>query len=126
MLDRKGRTSLEQCIRTSSYSLQLDRFIPHVPRENILLLDFELLRMNPAAVVAQVSDFLDIEYIPGTGTIHNRGTSRFRLTNEQRAELANTVRPDVERLTSIYGFAPAERWLRRSLLSRLRFSGLRR
>jgi hypothetical protein len=69
MLDRKGRTSLDQCIRTSSYALQLDRFIPHIARNKILLLDFELLRRNPAAIVAQVCDFLDIEYVAGSSMV---------------------------------------------------------
>ena len=126
MLHRKGRTSLLQCTRTSSYALQLDRFIPHVSRDDILLLDFELLRRKPAAVVAQVCEFLGVEYVPGNSVVHNRGKSSFRLTNEQRAELAKAVRPDVERLIAAYGFSPAERWLRKSLLSRLRFSAFGR
>jgi Sulfotransferase family len=126
LLHRKGRASLGQCIRTSSYALQLDKFVPHIERDDILLLDFEQLRRNPDAVVAQVCDFLGIGYVPGSSIVHNRRRSRFRLTKEQQAELTEALRPDVERLVNVYGFSPAKRWLRKSPLSRFRLSGFRK
>ena len=125
-LDRKGRASLNACIRASRYAMQLDKFIPHIERDRILLLDFEQLRRKPSAVMAQVCDFLDIERVPGHRAIHNRRLGKFRLDDQQRTQLAETLRPDVERLISVYGFRPAERWLRKSPLSWLRHAGLRR
>ena len=125
-LVRKGRASLRACIRASRYALQLDKFMPHIERDRILLLDFEQLRRKPSAVMAQVCDFLDIERVPGRRAIHNRRLGKFRLDDQQRMELAETLRPDVERLISVYGFSPAERWLRKSPLSWLRLAGLRR
>ena len=124
LLHRKGRASLGQCIRTSSYALQLDQFMRQIERDDILLLDFEQLRRNPDAIVAQVCDFLGIEYVPGSSIVHNRRGIGFRLTKEQRAELVEAVRPDVDRLINVYGFSPAKRWLRNSPLSWL--SGLRK
>ena len=124
-LVRKGQSSLRRCIRVSSYALQLDKFMPHIIRDNVLLLDFEKLRRNPSAVVAQVCDFLGIQQVPASRAVHNRGRSRYRLSNQQRADVVEALRPDVERLISEYGFSPAERWLRKPLLSRLRLPGFR-
>jgi len=117
---------LRHCIRTSRYAMQLDKFIRRIERDDILLLDFEELRRNPSTILAQVCDFLDIDRIAGKRRIHNRGRGGFRLGASQRAEIAEAVRPDVERLISVYGFRPAEQWLRKSPLSRIRSSGFRR
>ena len=125
-LNRKGRADLDACIRTSRYALQLDKYMPPIDRDDILLLDFEQLRRKPSTVVTQVCDFLNIERVPGYRAIHNRRLGKFRLDGRQRAQLAETLRPDVERLISHYGFSPAERWLRKPSLSWLPLSGLRR
>lgn len=104
--------SLQHCIRTSRYALHLDKFTAHVPRENILLLDFEQLCREPDAILAQICDFLSIEPFDGRIVVHNRRGIEFELDAAQRAELAAAVRPDVERLIGEYGFKPAEGWLR--------------
>lgn len=126
-LHRTGKTpGIEQCIRTSCYAMQLDRFTPHVNRDDILLLDFEQFRRRPAVLLAQVCDFLGIERLAGHSAIHNKRNAPFRLSARQRAGLADAMRPDVQRLISAYGFKPAERWLRRPVLSRIRLSAFRR
>jgi Sulfotransferase domain len=102
----------EHWIRTSRYALHLDNFTSHVPRENILLLDFEQLRRDPLALLATVCDFLGIERTASTSIVHNTRNIDFRLDPKQRAEFAEAVRPDVQRLISVYGFEPAETWLR--------------
>lgn len=106
-------TKLGHYIRTSSYAMQLDKYMAHFSSDDILLLDFEQLRRKPAAVLAQVCDFLAIDRVAGTSQVHNRRGIHFRLDARQRAELAKAIRPDVQRLISDYGFEPAERWLRR-------------
>jgi hypothetical protein len=117
---------LHQCIRTSRYAVQLDKFTAHFPRDDILLLDFEQLRQDPAAILAQVCDFLGIERFASHSVVHNSRGNKFRLEAKQRAQLADVLRPDVERLISHYGFTPAEKWLRRSVLSRIGLSAFGR
>lgn len=101
-------------IRTSLYAMQLDKVVEHIERDNILLLDFEQLRRKPAAVLAQVCDFLDIDPFVPRHEIHNKRGIDFRLNASQRAEFADAVRADVERLITYYHFKPAEKWLRGS------------
>ena len=119
-------TNLKHHIRTSRYAMQLDKFTAHIERDDILLLDFEQLRRNPDVILAQICDFLAIERFASRTVIHNRRSIEFRLDARQRAELAEAVRPDVQRLISLYGFRPAERWLRRSALSWIGLSAFRR
>lgn len=103
--------ALSHCIRTSSYAMQLDRFTSQLPRENILLLDFEKLRRDPAAIQAQLCDFLAIDQFVSHSVIHNKRGIEFRLDAKQRSELTATLRPDVERLIRSYNFEPAREWL---------------
>jgi hypothetical protein len=103
--------SMRHCKRLSRYARHLDRFTEHIPRENMLLLDFEQLRQRPDLLMAQVCDFLGIDKIPAPARIENRRKINFKLSEAQRAELLDTLRPDVQRLISEYGFSPAEKWL---------------
>ena len=45
--------NLDRCIRMSRYALHLDRFTEYIPREDILLLDFDQLQHDPAAQQAR-------------------------------------------------------------------------
>ena len=104
-------TTMRHCVRTSRYAMQLDRYMEHFAREDILLLDFDQLRRNPAAIMAQVCEFLSVETFPAKSKVHNKRGVEFRLDPERRAELAKVLRPDVRRLINLYGFEPAEGWL---------------
>ena len=111
-LRRKGKMpNLDMCIRTSSYADQLDRFTGHIPREDILLLDFRQLQRDPATVQEQVCDFLGIDRFIAQTVIHNRRDIDFQLDAKQRAEIADVLRPDVQRLIDQYNFEPAREWL---------------
>jgi hypothetical protein len=114
--------SMGHCKRLSRYARHLDRFTAHIPRENILLLDFEQLCNDPDMLMATVCDFLAIDPIPGSARVHNRRSVDFRLSAAQRSEIAHALRPDVQRLISEYGFSQAEGWLRqpRTAWARLR------
>jgi hypothetical protein len=126
-LHHHGKTAnLDKCIRTSCYALQLDKFMEHIERDDTLLLDFEQLRRKPAVVLAQICDFLAIDRFASRSVIRNRRGIEFRLDASQRAELAEAVRPDVQRLINVYGFKPAEKWLRKSALRRIGLSAFRR
>jgi hypothetical protein len=111
-LQHERTANLPHCIRTSRYALQLDKFMTYFERDDILLLDFEQLRQDPAGILARICDFLAIERIaPRRRKIHNRRDFDYRLDLTQRAEFAEALRPDVQRLISVYGFTPAESWL---------------
>lgn len=118
IMRRGGKiASLQHCIQTSCYGLQLDKFMEHFSPDQILLLDFEQLRRHPEAILEQIFDFLCIDHFASRSIIHNRRSIDFRLDVRQRMELAEALRPDVERLISVYGFQPAESWLRRPVAS---------
>jgi hypothetical protein len=111
-LRRKGKlVRLRRCIQTSQYARHLDSFTAHIPRNDILLLDFHQLTRDPAAILAQICDFLDIDRFVARTVIHNTRGVDFQLDAAQRAELREVLRPDVERLINHYDFKPAERWL---------------
>jgi hypothetical protein len=110
---REGKEirNFNHCIRVSRYARHLDHFTKHIPREDILLLDFNQLRASPESVLAQVCKFLSIEPFVTGAQVHNKRSVKFRLTPEQRTELTHAVRPDVQHLISDYGFEPAKYWL---------------
>lgn len=102
---------LNRCIRTSRYAWHMELFTEHIPRDDILLLDFDQLKNDPAAVQLLICDFLSIDQFTTKTGVHNLRGVDFQLDASQRAELAETLRPDVELLINRYGFEPAKRWL---------------
>jgi hypothetical protein len=106
-----NRTQMSRCIRMSRYARHLDRFTEHIPLKNILLLDFHQLQHEPVAVQTQICDFLGIERFVTDSIAHNVRGVDFQLEAAQRAELAETLRPDVQVLINRYGFEPAKKWL---------------
>lgn len=48
-------------VNVSRYALQLDQYIGKFDRKNFLLLDFDVLKSNPADVLADVCRFLEID-----------------------------------------------------------------
>jgi hypothetical protein len=111
-LRNKGKLArLTTCIRTSQYARHMKNYTAHIPRDDILLLDFRQLTHEPAAALAEISDFLDIDRFVARTAIHNKRGINFRLDASQRAELADILRPDVETLIERFGFEPAKSWL---------------
>jgi hypothetical protein len=102
---------LSRCIQTSRYAWHMNSFTVHIPRDNILLLDFHQLIHDPAAVLAQTCDFLGIDRFIARTEVHNSRGINFRLDATQRDELAEILRPDVKLLINRYGFEPAKDWL---------------
>ena len=111
-LRNRGKLArMSTCVRTSRYARHMDSFVEHIPRDNILLLDFHQLTHDPAAVLAQICDFLRIDLFVAQTIPHNTRGVDFRLEATKRAELAEILRPDVEVLIDRYGFTPAKAWL---------------
>jgi hypothetical protein len=112
-LRNRGKlVKLRRCIQTSRYAQHMNNFTVHIPRNNILLLDFHELTHDPAAVLAQVCDFLGIDRFVAQTVAHNRRGINFRLDAAERAELTEILRPDVQVLINRYGFEPAKGWLK--------------
>ena len=111
MQHRRKPVGMKHCTRISRYARHLDRFTRHIPRKDILLLDFEELRQDPDRLLGRICDFLDIEPLQSDPQVYNRGSVDFRLTDEDRAGRAEILRVDVQRLTTKYDFAPARQWL---------------
>ena len=110
----KKLPSFNRCVRTSSYALHMDKFTEHIPRENILLLDFYQLQHDPAAVQAQICDFLEIDRFIAQTKVRNQRDCDYQLDETQRMEFAEALRPDVDLLINKYGFEPAKAWLESS------------
>ena len=99
------------CIQMSSYARHMDRFTEHIPRDDILLLDFHKLKTDPTAVQIQICDFLGIDHFVARTHVHNTRGVDFQLDAAKRIELAEALRPDVRLLINRYGFEPAKEWL---------------
>lgn len=113
-LRNKGKLAkLSTCIKTSHYARHMNSFTAHIPRENILLLDFQQLTNDPAAALAEICDFLGIDHFSARPGIYNARGVDFRLDAAQRARLAEYLRPDMQLLIDRYGFEPAKEWLHR-------------
>jgi hypothetical protein len=117
---------IHHCKRVSQYALHLDRFTAHIPREDILLLDFKQLCDDPAGVMGRVCDFLGTEHHAARVGVHHRSVVRYSLSREMRADLTDALRPDVQRLIDEYGFEPAKEWLQDPKKSWLRMPRFRR
>ena len=105
--------NIEHCIRLSCYAMHLDNFCSHFSKDDILLLDFEQLRRDPASLFGSIYGFLDIESVSPESEVHNQRSNGFELQSDTRREIAESVRPDVQRLIDEYGFSAARNWLRR-------------
>ena len=105
--------AMKHCILSSRYALHMDGFTEHIPRDDILLLDFHELIREPTWVLTQICDFLGIDRYVARNEVHNTRGVEYRLDESQRAKLAERLRPDVRRLINRYGFEPAKEWLQR-------------
>lgn len=70
----------ENILNSSRYALQVNAYLEHFPREQMLLLDFEQLRSSPQDLMDRVSDFLDLPHHPvGEIATRNDTASTARL-----------------------------------------------
>lgn len=104
------RSINEGHIAPSRYAHQLDEATRHFDRNDILLLSFGELCTDPPKAMAQVTSFLEL--CPHDfGTVEARNTRptlpdgrKWQLLHSEKAELAEILRPDAERLQTQYGF----------------------
>lgn len=112
MREDRGSASETHCIRVSRYAAHLDNFLRHFSPNDILLLDFEQLQNDPAAMQSRVCEFLGIQTIRTVPGVHNQRTVKFKLSDDDREKFIKALRPDVDRMITDYEFEPAREWLR--------------
>jgi hypothetical protein len=90
----------------SDYAPQLERWLAHVPREQIFVLRSEDLFAQPKETTAQVAAFLDLEpVVDFSFPVHNRSAGP-RLEPAQRARLNAHFVPKNARLEQLLGWNP--------------------
>jgi hypothetical protein len=123
----QGRLTADQAVRgehrhylaTSGYASQLDQYMNVFDRSDILLLDFDELVSDQLTAVNRALTFFDIEpfsslpkYFASNRRQSRRGSGEFRLSDQLRSRMHDSLVPDIERLISDYGFSAARKWLR--------------
>ena len=114
----KGRVTLEtyprmleNALSVSRYGFQLDSFRQGVGGQEVLVLDFDELRHDPAALLERCTRFLGIDAgrsfdlrPPSNARQARNGSETFRLSPEERARLGEALREDALRFAERYDF----------------------
>ncbi|MFD2740008.1 sulfotransferase family protein [Sulfitobacter aestuarii] len=67
-------------LETSRYTAQLETYLKHFSREQLLILDFDQLRLTPQVTLDRLTDFLDLPPHPvGEAATHNDAASIARM-----------------------------------------------
>lgn len=105
--DATGRRGLGHLAVVSKYASQLDAYRAAMPDVEPTLIDFARFRDDPAAVLAALCRALEIDdrfaFQPLPAMNARRSTTRFRLTDAQRASLRNMLAADMAALRDRYG-----------------------
>lgn len=103
---------LRHLLDISSYAKQLGRFEKVGLLDNVLLLDFAELCIDPVSVCYAVHDFLNISRIqPKPIEIQNTRIVEIPLLRQdQISELRTLLKDDVKRLIERYNFEGAKAW----------------
>ncbi|TAD75960.1 MAG: hypothetical protein EA001_12995 [Oscillatoriales cyanobacterium] len=105
--ETKRKVIYRHAIRVSQYMTQLERYFAYFSRDQFLILDFDQLCHDPASLLKQIYDFLEISdhYFPETYTIENiTPTKKRRLSVMERAMISDTLKLDMYRFQKHYGF----------------------
>lgn len=101
----------QHLVDTSNYFLQLSQYRRYFPRERILVVDFEDLKMRPRAVVERAYRFLglSIDHFPKTYACRNvmsggQPHEKRLLTEKEWAFVFDALKDDMARFGGVYGF----------------------
>jgi Sulfotransferase domain len=102
---RRGAASASSAFRLGCYGLQLENLLAHVPRERVLVLQFERCTVAPADELARTYRFLGLDdgFVP---TDLDRPRNRLpgakpALSADAREALTTAYTPDVRRLVEL-------------------------
>jgi len=103
---------VERVLDISAYARQLAKFEDAGLLDDVLLVDFSELTVDPIGVAYRVHDFLGIGRVaPNSVEVRNprKLDARF-LRQDQLPQLKQQLQSDVETLITRYGFEPARSW----------------
>lgn len=98
-------------INVSKYFTQLEQYRRYFPLENILLLDFDSLKNDPAHILNKVYKFLNIDsdYFPETYKIENVTYEKIFLKESDKSLIHDRLKEDMENLRETYSI-DISRW----------------
>jgi len=111
-----------------SYAKQLDMFSTWLPRESLLLINFNMFTQSPAEIAREVARFLGLECcfeFEDSGERHSSDArlesyrdiaeytlppnlEDWKLSSSQRETILHLLREDIKRLRDVYGFDTSE------------------
>lgn len=74
-----GSTEWDHVVATSRYALQLEAYLPHVPLERILVLDFDDLVRDPQRTMDTLAAYLGVSPHPVAAGSHNEAAELSRV-----------------------------------------------
>ena len=104
------RKTLPRAIQFSKYAMQIEKFREHLPEAEILLLDFNELKRDPASLLGKVEVYLGVgaweyELVQPRNTRKSvHGSDQVKLTDADRAKIMPELAEDVRRLRDVHGF----------------------
>lgn len=103
---------MERVVNISAYAGQLGKYEKVGLLDDILLIDFSELRIDPVGVAYRIHDFLGIaREEPKSVQLRNPRKVDVRcLRQDQLPHLKELLQGDVETLITRYGFEPARSW----------------
>lgn len=104
---------IRRVVDTSAYARQLAKYEAVGLLDNVMLVDFSELAVDPVNVAYRVHDFLGIPRVkPKSVTLRNprKLNGQEFLREDQVPKLKELLYSDVETLITRYGFEPAKSW----------------
>jgi Sulfotransferase domain len=98
-----GPVALYSYVARGRYAEQLDRWLAHYPREQLLILRSEDLLANPADTYATVLKFLGLDFHPTEFVQHNAARKPYAVDAEVRSRLDDLFAAPNQDLEERYG-----------------------
>jgi hypothetical protein len=100
-----GPVPLYSYVARGRYAEQLDRWLEHFPREQLLVLRSEDLLSDPEDTYARVLDFLDLDVVSTEFERHNAARKPYSVDAEVRVRLDELFDEPNRRLAAEYGIS---------------------
>jgi len=98
-----GPVALYSYVGRGLYADQLDRWLQHYRRDQLLILRSEDLLTDPADTYGRVLEFLELDYVPAEFERHNAARKPYHVEPEVRARLDELFEEPNRRLAEEYG-----------------------
>ena len=92
-------------IARSLYAPQLEKVFSLFPREQVLVLKYEMFRTDPFAIVDQIFDFIGVDRKPGLkNKERNVGSYSRKLTPQEHEYAAGIFADDISKIEKLLGW----------------------